>query len=51
MTMHSLQKDIVEEFAKMRQTHTVDRDLMPSIRTALSSYGKRPPNLINMLVK
>jgi hypothetical protein len=40
MTMYDLQREIVEEVAKIKQTDTVDAAQLLRIRATLSSYGK-----------
>lgn len=40
MTMFDLQREIVEEVAKIKQTETVDAAQLSKIRTTISSYGK-----------
>lgn len=51
MTIHALQKDIVEEVAKIGDTHTVDKDQICRIRATLGSYGECLPKLITILVR
>lgn len=38
--MFDLQREIVEEVAKIKQTETVDAAQLSKIRTTISSYGK-----------
>jgi hypothetical protein len=39
MTMYDLQREVVEQVAKIRRTETVDAGQLSMIRTTLSSYG------------
>jgi hypothetical protein len=40
MTMYDLQREIVQEVAKIKQTDTVDAAQLLRIRATLGSYGK-----------
>jgi hypothetical protein len=41
MMLHSLQRELVEEVSKIRQTVTVGQEQARTIRTALSNFGEQ----------
>jgi hypothetical protein len=41
MMLHSLQRELVEEVSKIRQTGIVGQEQARTIRTALSNFGEQ----------